>query len=64
MRNRIITLIFCIMLTAGIIIGAIIPDKYYSETEKRTLKQFPQISSGEIFSGNFGDDIEEYLEDQ
>ena len=64
MRNRIITLIFCIMLTAGIIIGAIIPDKYYSETEKRTLKQFPQISSGEIFSGNFGDDIEEYLADQ
>lgn len=64
MRNSIITLIFCLMLAAGIIIGAIIPDKYYSETEKRTLKQFPQISSGEIFSGNFGDDIEEYLADQ
>ena len=52
------------MLAAGIIIGAIMPDKYYSETEKRTLKQFPQISSGEIFSGNFGNDIEEYLADQ
>lgn len=64
MRNKVITFLFCGMLSAGIIIGAIIPDKYYSETEKRTLKQFPQISSGEIFSGNFGDDIEEYLADQ
>lgn len=52
------------MLVAGIIIGAIMPDKYYSETEKRTLKQFPQISSDEIFSGNFGNDIEKYLADQ
>lgn len=64
MRNRIITLIFCIMLAAGMIISAILPDKYYSETEKRTLKQFPDISASEIFDGNFGDDIEEYLADQ
>lgn len=64
MRNRIITLIFCIMLAAGIITSVLIPDKYYSETEKRTLKQLPSISADEIFSGNFGDDIEEYLADQ
>lgn len=64
MRNRIITLIFCVMLAAGIITSVLIPDKYYSETEKRTLKQLPSISADEIFSGDFGGDIEEYLADQ
>lgn len=64
MRNRIITLIFCVMLAAGIITSVLIPDKYYSEAEKRTLKQLPSISADEIFSGDFGGDIEEYLADQ
>ena len=64
MRNKVITALFCGMLAAGIITGLVLPDKYYSETEKRTLKQFPDISADEIFDGNFGDDIEEYLADQ
>mgnify|MGYP002523437773 CR=1 FL=1 len=64
MRNRIITIIFCIMLAAGIAASAIVPDKYYSESEKRTLKQFPKLTAEDIKNGSFGDDIEEYLADQ
>lgn len=64
MRNKIITVLFCLMIAAGIGISVVVPDKYYSETEKRTLTQFPNISAGEIFDGNFGGDIEKYLADQ
>lgn len=64
MRNKILTLIFCAILAAGIITSAVTPDKYYSESEKRTLKQFPKISTASIKSGKFGKEIEEYLADQ
>lgn len=64
MRNKVITILFCLLLLGGIGISAIMPDKYYSETEKRTLKQFPAISAEDIRSGKFGDEIEKYLADQ
>ena len=44
--------------------GIILPDKYYSEREKRTLKQFPNLSAEDILDGKFGDEIEQYLADQ
>ena len=42
MRNKIITSVFCLLLAVGVLSGILTPDKYYSESEKRTLKmQFP-----------------------
>lgn len=64
MRNKLITIIFCAMLAAGMVASVILPDKYYSESEKRTLKQFPTISADTVLSGKFGDEIEKYLADQ
>lgn len=64
MRNKVISILFCLILAAGIITSALLPDKYYSETEKRTLKQFPVITLADIRSGKFGDEIESYLADQ
>lgn len=64
MRNKVITILFCLLLISGIGISAFMPDKYYSENEKRTLKQFPIISWTDIRSGKFGDEIEKYLADQ
>ena len=44
MKNKIISAVFCLLLIAGIAGSILVPDKYYSENEKRTLKQFPDIS--------------------
>lgn len=64
MRNKLITIIFCAILVTGIGASVLLPDKYYSENEKRTLKQLPAISANAVFSGKFGDEIEKYLADQ
>lgn len=64
MQNKVISILFCIILASGIILSAALPDRYYSETEKRTLKQFPAVTLINIRSGRFGDDIEKYLADQ
>ncbi|MGN0678458.1 MAG: DHHW family protein [Oscillospiraceae bacterium] len=64
MRNKVISILFCLLIAAGIGASVILPDKYYSENEKRTLKQFPKPSLEEIFKGKFGNEIEVYLADQ
>ena len=64
MRNKIISILFCLLLIAGTGAHLITRDKYYSESEKRTLKQFPAFSWKNVRSGKFGDEMEEYLEDQ
>lgn len=64
MRNKIITSIFCLLLAAGILCGFIVPDKYYSESEKRTLTQKDTINISDFPSGKMGTQIEKYLSDQ
>ena len=64
MRNKVISILFCVMLAAGIGASAILPDRYYSESEKRTLKQFPSLTAEEIFDGKLSDEIEQYLAEQ
>lgn len=64
MRNKVISILFCVMLAAGIGASAILPDRYYSESEKRTLKRFPSLTAEEIFDGKLGDEIEQYLAEQ
>lgn len=64
MKNKITPALFCLLLIAGILGSVLVPDKYYSENEKRTLKQFPDISFEDVYSGKFGDALEAYLADQ
>lgn len=64
MRNKIISILFCVVLALGITVSAIIPDKYYSESEKRLLQQFPSFTFKALVSGKYGEDIEDYLQDQ
>ena len=44
--------------------GLIMPDRYYSEREKRTLTQNPQFTIADFISGKFADNLESYLTDQ
>ena len=64
MRNKIITSFFCLLLAASALIGLMIPDRYYSEREKRTLTQKPRFTAASFISGKFGDELERYLTDQ
>ena len=43
MRNKIITSFFCLLLAVSALIGLLMPDRYYSEREKRTLTQSPNL---------------------
>lgn len=64
MRNKIITSVFCLLLAVGVISGFLVPDKYYSESEKRTLTQKNAISISDFPGGKMGTKIEKYLADQ
>ena len=64
MRNKIITSVFCLLLVVGVLSGFLVPDKYYSESEKRTLTQKDAISISDFSSGKMGTEIEKYLADQ
>lgn len=64
MRNKIITSFFCLLLAVSALIGLLMPDRYYSEREKRTLTQKPQFTIADFISGEFSGELEKYLTDQ
>ena len=64
MRNKIITSFFCLLLAVSALIGLLMPDRYYSEREKRTLTQKPKFTVADFISGKFSDELEKYLTDQ
>ena len=64
MRNKIITSFFCLLLAVSALAGLMMPDRYYSERERRTLTQKPQFTIADFISGKFGDNLESYLTDQ
>lgn len=64
MENKIVSILFCLLLLSGLVIGIATPDKDYSASEKRQLQQLPSISADKIFSGELSTDIEKYLADQ
>jgi len=64
MRNKIITSFFCLLLAVSTLAGLLLPDRYYSEREKRTLTQKPQFTIADFISGKFSGKLEKYLTDQ
>ncbi len=64
MRNKIVTSFFCLLLTVSAFAGLLLPDRYYSEREKRTLTQKPKFTVADFISGKFSDAMEDYLTDQ
>lgn len=64
MRNKIIASFFCLLLAVSALAGLIMPDRYYSEREKRTLTQKPKFTVADFTSGKFGDKLENYLTEQ
>ena len=46
------------------LLNVLVPDRTVSETEKRALASFPEVSSDRIVSGNFSEDFETWASDQ
>ena len=63
-RNKIITSFFCLLLAVSTLAGLLLPDRYYSEREKRTLTQKPKFTVANFISGKFSGELEKYLTDQ
>lgn len=64
MSNKIISVLFCVLLVGASIFSLFFPDKYYSESEKRKLTQTSDVKISEYKSGEFQENIEKYLSDQ
>ena len=64
MRNKVISILFCLLLAAGLGAHLLTPDRAFSDREKRSLRQAPTVSWKQIRSGEFGEAIEAYLADQ
>ena len=57
MQNKIITSFFCLLLAVSALIGLLMPDRYYSEREKRSLTQKPKFTVADFISGEFNDEL-------
>ena len=64
MRNKIIPSFFFLLLAVSTLAGLLLPDRYYSEREKRTLTQKPKFTVADFISGEFSGELEKYLTDQ
>lgn len=56
--------IFCVMLAAGFFSTVLVPQKEYSEIENRQLETKPQFSMEDVWSGEYQERYERYLNDQ
>ena len=59
-----VIVIFLGILAAFFLMSVLIPKKEFSATENRPLEQRPEICAEDIFSGDFQETYEEYLNDQ
>lgn len=63
-QNRVLILLFCILIFGFTIATFVAPKREFSERENVALAQRPQVSAEAVFSGQFSKDYESYLTDQ
>lgn len=62
--SRCLTALFCLFLGGMLVWSLALPDRAKSETENRTLAQWPDFSWNALVSGKFTSGVEEYIADQ
>lgn len=62
--SRFLTAGFCVFLAGLLVWHIILPDREKSETENRTLAQFPEFSWETLVDGSYTEAVEEYFADQ
>jgi len=63
MKNKLFVIIMAAAMLLGTLAFILIPDKAFSETERRLLADAPEMSLKSIFGGEFMDDFELYAQD-
>lgn len=63
-KGRLTTFLFCIFLAGLLVWHIALPDRERSETENRTLAQFPDFSWQNLKNGSFTEGVEDYFADQ
>jgi len=63
--TNIITIVLFLAILFGLSVAFVaMPDKSYSENEKRNLQLFPEFSLEALMDGKFSSEINEYFADQ
>ena len=57
-------LVFALLLAGGLILHLLLPDQELSRSERRRLAQAPEVTGEALLSGQYAQDLEEYLLDQ
>jgi len=63
MKKYSVSIIFVTFLAAIAVLFAVLPQKDYSENEKRVLAETPELTLDAVTDGSFGKDLETYLAD-
>ncbi|MGI6161059.1 MAG: DHHW family protein [Christensenellales bacterium] len=63
-RNTLLAAVFCGFVGLLCLLSFVLPDKSFSENEKRVLQQSPELSTKKLFEGTFTREYEKYLSDQ
>lgn len=64
MKNKIICIVFVLLVFGFALLDILSPDRAFSEWENRTLAQMPDLTFKTLASGEFGADYESYMTDQ
>lgn len=64
MKNKFFATIMAAAILLGSLSFCLMPDKSFSETERRLLQQTPALSLKSLFDGSFMEDFESYVQDQ
>jgi hypothetical protein len=62
--SRFLTAFFCVFIGGLLVWHLVLPDRDKSETENRTLAQFPEFSWEALKDGSYTEAIETYFADQ
>ena len=63
-KNILITIVFVFILILMFVLNILAEDKQISESERRKLASFPQITIQKLLNGDVTDKLEEYTTDQ
>ena len=63
-KNKIVTIGFVVILIGTFLTNIITEDQEISNTERRTLAQFPEISLEKVINGDAMEKLDEYVTDQ
>lgn len=64
MKNKIMVILFLVIIYTFFFLNIIIPDKDISNSERRKLEQFPKLSISNIINKDFMDKFDKYSVDQ